>query len=165
MTKLTLGAGLFTNCTSLQKFSVKKGNIIAAWGMFGDCSSLSDIDFSIITVIDGFAFSGCTSLPAEIVINSAVTELGKSAFAGCTSLEKLILPQGLRYIHQEGLKNCTSLGELTIGKQTTLYANATNGCTSLKKVFYHGSEKDFKENTEIWEGNEPFTAADPMFIK
>ena len=60
--------------------------------MFLQRGSLTSVDIpNGVTVIESYAFEGCSSL-ANIVIPNSVTNIGSSAFSGCNSLESITLP-------------------------------------------------------------------------
>ena len=80
----------------------------------------------------GLTLQGYTALEEVTVKDSIV--LGSNAFAGCTSLEKVI---GAVVLDGVGVfQNCTSLDSVVV-KSKDVKANAFDGCSALKDVFYN----------------------------
>lgn len=93
---ILLNANVFSNCASLSQVHIGEGVRFASifsQGVFYACTSLTNITIpSTVTTITSSTFSGCTSLSnvyfkGLIVINS-------NAFNNCTNLLKVTLPIG-----------------------------------------------------------------------
>ncbi len=83
-----------------------------------------------ITSIPGFAIRGHIQ---NINIEEGITTVGSNAFYGFSNLKNIELPQSLREIRPGGLENCTSLENLTIPDNVTIYGEAleTTGIKTL----------------------------------
>lgn len=61
-----------------------------------------------VTLIDGYAFFGCSQL-TEISIPDSVTEIAYSAFEDCTSLTQVILPGSVVRIAENAFSGCREI--------------------------------------------------------
>ena len=61
---------------------------------------------SSVTSIEGYTFSGCTSL-VSVEIPSSVTSIGGSAFYGCSSLASINIPETVTNIKSEAIPSST----------------------------------------------------------
>lgn len=87
-----------------------------------------------ITVIDGRAFEGFTSLK-EVSIPGSVTKILGKAFKSCTNLQRIDISEGVTKIGYEAFKDCTSLTEAYIPESVeTIDKSAFEGCTNLQEV-------------------------------
>ena len=84
---------------------------------------------STVTMIDSFAFYGCSTL-INIEIPENITTIGACAFQYCDGLQWIVLHEGLQNIDSE----------------------AFDGCVSLQDVYYTGSSFDW-ENITISDSN------------
>ena len=76
----------------------------------------------------------------EITIPSNVTIIDNYAFDGCTGLEKVELNEGLKTINTNAFSNCSSLKEIVIPSTVTYIGNkGFSKCTSLKTVIFTGN--------------------------
>jgi hypothetical protein len=99
-------------------------------------------DKRTLTCIGAEAFKGNTKI-TKVSIPESVTEIKYNAFDGCTALKSIILPSKLAYISGFTFRNCSSLESIAIGANVTadnVESSAFNGCTSLNKVYYAGTE-------------------------
>lgn len=99
-------------------------------------------DKRTLTCIGAKAFEGNTKI-TKVSIPDSVTEIKNNAFDGCTALKSIILPSKLAYISGFTFRNCSSLESIVIGANVTadnVESSAFNGCTSLNKVYYAGTE-------------------------
>lgn len=62
----------------------------------------------------GDAFEGCSSLQ-KIEIPEGVRWIGASVFKGCSSLKEIVIPQSVIEIGDNAFKGCTDLESVTIG--------------------------------------------------
>lgn len=121
---------------------------------FYNCTNLTDITIpSSVTNVSAFAFEGCTSLPVENNIRYADTwALGVTdkslikytlrentsglagTFEGCTSLEKITLPNSLKYIDR-GFYGCSALKSLTLPEGLVCISESSfEACWNLEKI-------------------------------
>jgi len=118
-----------------------------------------------VTKIAPGAFSGNTIITA-VQIPAGVTEIGAGAFGGCTNLAYISVADGNpAYKDYVGvlysadgsrlvyMPAASSLVSLTLTKKVTDISDyALADCRNLKKVFYEGSEDDWKK-VDIGTGN------------
>lgn len=150
-----LGGAAFRGCVSLTEFflpnTVEKINT----STFQKCENLTKLvieDGSEISVIDEYAFKGCTNLK-YINIPKTLRSIGTSAFEGCASLELMLLPEGIRTIGNCAFYNCSSLADVSIPDsimnvgekafdRTAIYLNRENwddGCLYISNCLIRGS--------------------------
>ena len=71
----------------------------------------------------------------DVVIPSAVKEVGRQAFAGCSSLTTVIIPNSVKRIGYEAFHNCRSLSNITIPNSVTYIEDgAFRGCSNLTTI-------------------------------
>lgn len=125
----------------------------------------------------------------SIIVNEGISHIGNSSFARCSAIS-VKLPESLNTIGELAFSNCdittvqipaqvtclsygvfsgcTSLQSIRLHKNITkIEENAFNKCTALKTVYYYGTEEeydDFINNGGLTNGNEPFIAAEKVFI-
>ena len=163
-----IGNFAFSHCLSLTSATI--GNSVTSIGVyaFTDCRSLTSITIpDSVTSISNYAFSGCESLTSATIGNS-VTSIGSYAFSGCTSLTDVTIGNGVTSIGSYAFYycrftsvtipnsvtsigdwvfyNCQSLTSVTIPNSvTSIGDSAFRYCTSLKDVYYTGSQSDWKK--------------------
>ena len=87
-----------------------------------------------VTMIGGYAFSGCSSLTSLAIPNS-VTSIEYNAFNACSSLKSIILPDSLTRISNCAFDGCSSLECVTIPDAvTSIGGYAFSGCSSLTNL-------------------------------
>jgi len=105
-------------------------------------------DCRSITKIGRGAFKGNTTIEEVIIPESVTTiesEVDYGTFQGCTNLKSIKLPSGITKINTRTFSGCTGLAEIIIGKKvTTISGNAFNSCSSLRRVYYEGTEDEWK---------------------
>src|SRR5262249_47694058 len=70
------------------------------------------------------AFDYCSHL-TNLVIGTAVTNIGNSAFSSCTSLPRIIIPDNLIHLETRAFASCDSLTNVHLGKAVADIADDT----------------------------------------
>lgn len=124
-----------TDNTTLRSVALSSTVETIGASAFAYCRSLSSVTFvSGLTLIKGYAFSGCTSLSGNIVLPNTVTSIRDQAFYGCSSVSSFTLGTGVTYLGANVFRNCTGLNSVTVLATTPPrfggYANFdnTNNC-------------------------------------
>ena len=87
-----------------------------------------------VTIIAGYAFSGCTGL-TSVIIPKSVTTIGEQAFQGCTGLTSVSIPEGVTTIGMFAFQGCTGLTSVIIPESvTTIELGAFYRCNSLFSI-------------------------------
>lgn len=107
---VSLADSAFKACPNLSSVTTNQSTIIAS--SFANCSNLVDVTLNYTTRLEGWVFSGCTSL-TSITIPDTVTLIGGYAFKGCSSLVEVTLGTGLATLNAEVFDNCISLDGIT----------------------------------------------------
>ena len=109
VTLMTIGAGAFFNCTSLQTVSIPNGVTNIADSAFSYCSSLVSVLMpTTLTTIGAQAFRGCTGL-STVAIPDSVTNIGRGAFENCLNLRGVTIPTGVRELSTTAFDGCNVL--------------------------------------------------------
>lgn len=132
----TIGDYSFYNCAkiiemeqvfpTLEKGYKKVGNYALAG------TSISNIDFTKLSSVGNYAFSGCLRLTG-VNVTGNVTAFGKGVFANCSYLTSASLSRGqaTEYLFQ----NCISLTGINISNVTDIIpAGMFAGCENLKST-------------------------------
>ena len=143
-----LSANLFTNCSSLTSLTIgdwsnTEGNEglemaeIPA-GCFQGCGNLTNLYFKGIKNIQGWAFSGCTSmteLPIKSMATDAKVSLGSNAFENTKFTGDLVLPEGIAYVGGNCFGSCLQLKSITFPSTIEkIDATFDNNCTALTHI-------------------------------
>jgi uncharacterized repeat protein (TIGR02543 family) len=107
-----VGASAFANCTSLVSVDLGGLYTVNQATFFGD-TSLQNVYFNSVVVIQDYAFANCTSL-ISLVLSETLTDIEEYAFVGCTSLISVTFFDSLEDIGVGVFKNCSSLISLVI---------------------------------------------------
>ena len=92
--------------------------VIDRWAFFG-CSGLTSITIpDSVTSIGYGAFYGCRGL-TSITITDSVTSIGDSTFRGCTGLTSITIPDSVTSIGDYAFYDCTGLTSITIPDSVT----------------------------------------------
>ncbi len=137
----TTATGPFTDCYSLEKFTVEEGN---QWFAAQD------------GVLYNRAMTQIKCIPAalkgEITIPEGVTAIGMESgigivFSGCSGLTKINLPSSLKIIGTNAFEGCTNLQSIEIPDCVTLIGvSAFRNCTGLKKIVLPESVATIKDS-------------------
>lgn len=94
-----------------------------------------------VTSIGDCAFLDCHNLKS-VTIPDSVKNIREYAFLCCTDLKCITIPNSVKYIG-EGAFGSYVLTRVTISNSLTYYG--FTGCTSLKDVYYAGTQKDWNK--------------------
>ncbi len=161
----TIESCAFYKCTELTSVTLPEGLRTLGNLAFGQCTSLRSVQLpNTLTTMEQEAFSH--SGLASVTIPDSVTSIGDSAFAFCDNLREITIPGDVqigiallsncdnlsRVVFQEGIPSiplstlykCPSLTEVCIPASVTSIGNAAfHNCTSLKDIYYGGSQKQW----------------------
>ena len=82
-------------------------------GSAGELTVPSELGGRPVTVIDGWAFSGCASL-TNVILPDSVTVIGDYVFYDCANLVSIRLPEGITAIGDALFYGCGSLTDVQI---------------------------------------------------
>jgi hypothetical protein len=100
-----IGPSLFRGCTNLETVVIPHGAITTIPSdSFYCCTALTSVSLpDSLKIIDIGAFAGCKSL-TEIQLPASLHTIRENAFAS-TNLQKIILPDSLRFLGAEAFQN------------------------------------------------------------
>lgn len=135
----------FYKCTSLVSVTIADSVKKIGAEVFSGCSNLKTITLpSGLSNIDEHVFKECKSLET-ITIPASVTEIGKYAFEKCSSLTGITIGEKVTSIGDGAFNECAALAQITIPASVTVIGNhAFDGCLSSAKVYYKGTEEQWK---------------------
>lgn len=109
-----IGEGAFYECTGLESIVIPDSVTSIGVQAFRGCSSLKQAELSDnIKIIPAGMFWNCSSL-TEIDIPDGVVSIGDSkweecAFDGCTGLQKVTIPDSVKYINEDEFMDSETL--------------------------------------------------------
>ena len=113
-----------------------------------------------VTSISDGAFHNCTELTSVTIPNS-VTSIGAWAFSNCKELTSVTIPNNVTSVGGYAFYGCSGLTSVTIPNSVTnINAYAFYWCKGLKKIYYKGTEKQWKTITKenYWDtGTDDYT--------
>lgn len=167
----TIGNFAFEKCVNLVRVSIPDGVTEIGWNAFYGCESLDNVVIpDSVTSIGRVTFRDCKSL-RHVTLPSSLTEIKEQMFFRCSSLTSLPISSNVTVIGQSAFQECTGLtgidipdGVTIIGKYafgacknvtravipvsvTKIEEGAFRDCSSLKDVYYAGTEEQW--NTAI----------------
>lgn len=159
---VTVKASAFRMCEALTSAVLPEGLTAVEDYLFADCNNLESIIIpSNVECIGDYAFNGCKKLE-EIIIPDKVIEIKGRAFGDCSLLKKVTIPNGILTLWKsafEGAKNIetfimpiaaihlipkNSLKTVVFTSGNKIPENAFEGCETLQKVAFCGSEADWQ---------------------
>ncbi len=115
----SLGAKIFTGCSSLVTVNIKSKKFIETnFGFGGGCASLFGNQIKNctlkddVTTIGNYFFAQCSNL-TTLEIPGCVTKIGNSTFESCSSLSSLTVPSSVESMGSYVFSNCESLTSVT----------------------------------------------------
>ena len=172
----SIGRGAFWGCTSLASITIPEGVTSIGDRAFNFCNILTNISIpSTMESIGSDAFSGYHFSNAQTSVS--ITDIAAwcrisfkdnesnplnsvgTLYLNGTKVETLEIPEGTQVISQYAFINARCIKRVALPKSLIGVAgNAFSGCTGIEKVYYAGSENEWKD-LSISNGNEPLTGA------
>lgn len=133
-----IGNGAFGGCAKLDDIQVDSNNqsFTSVDGVLFDkakttllrCPNAKTGKFSVpegVTLIDGYAFSGCQSL-SSIALPSSLLVISSGAFTDCSGLESILLPKKVSAIGDYAFAGCDHLASIEV-EQVNPYFRSNDG--------------------------------------
>ncbi len=99
-----------------------------------------------VTVIDTYAFSYCMNLTSVTIPDSVVT-ISDGAFQYCSKLDNVVVPDSVKSMGVRAFGDDTALTKIELSDNNTTFADCVlDGCTSLKDIYFTGSEDEFNNS-------------------
>lgn len=168
----SIGGSAFSGCSSLASITIPDSVTSIGADAFEKCTSMQSITVgSGVTDIDD-AFSGCKKLESVYITDVAAwcgitfasnaanpLYYAKNLYLNGAKVETLEIPEGVQVIAKNAFVNATCIQGVAIPKSLVgVAANAFTGCENIAKVYYAGSETEWKD-LAISAGNDPLTSA------
>ena len=183
-----IGASAFTSCESLESIAVPDGVTEIGRGAFRYCPIGSFTLPDSVRKIGNYAFEETAfykneknwedgnlyighhlielrgKVTADYTVKPGTISIADYAFVSGGTIESLTLPEGLAYIGEISLKNCSMMKEIYLPASLEgIGYGAFNGCERLRTVYYAGSEERWKA-LDVDPGlNEPLLRAKFVF--
>lgn len=140
----------FWYCTSLQSIAIGSGVTSIGDSAFYKCNKLESVYITDMAAWCGIAFENDYANPLYYA---------KNLYLNGAKVETLEIPEGVQVIAKNAFVNATCIQGVAIPKSLVgVAANAFTGCSGIKKVYYAGSETEWKD-LAISAGNDPLTNA------
>lgn len=128
----SLGKYAFRDCIKLQSVTIP-GEISSHWTYCG--SVFSNGTYNYYHGLAEGVFYNCTNLKKAIFKSGKSTQLiGAYTFAGCSKLEKIILPDNIKFIDHHAFDNCENLTQINLQYVQGICIGAFENCSKLKTV-------------------------------
>lgn len=129
-----LGEGTFKNAKGITKIILKENITTIPLDCFAGLSNLVSVEIpNSVESIQGYAFSGCTSL-ITFELNENIKVISSSIFLGNTSLTSVVVKGDVTSIGSEAFKGCEQLSLVSFTKPnliSNIGISAFEGCKSL----------------------------------
>ena len=141
----SIGGSAFRGCTGLTSITIPNSVTSIGDHAFYGCRGLTSITIpDSVTSIGSSAFWYCSGL-TSVTISNSVTSIDEGAFRDCSGLTSVVIPDSVTSIGYEAFDGCSGLTSIIIPDSvTSIGARVFLGCSGLKKVFYAGTEKQWK---------------------
>ena len=128
---ISIGQGVFEECTSLKDVELPKNIELIDYGAFKNCTSLKKITIpGNVKTIKGMAFMNCSSLETVIIPNSVTTI--ERAFDLCSSLNGIVIPESVTTIEHSAFYDCPNL---------TIYCKVTSKPDGWNNSWSNGAKE------------------------
>ena len=155
----SIGSGAFQNCAGLQSIAIGSGvtsinGSSTHYSPFSGCKKLESVHITDIAAWCGIAFESNYANPLYYA---------KNLYLNGAKVETLEIPEGVQVIAKNAFVNATCIQGVAIPKSLAgVAANAFTGCENIAKVYYAGSETEWKDLV-ISAGNDPLTNAEIFY--
>lgn len=152
------GLNSFNGCPNLTSVSLPSTLDTIGCQSFYQCTALTSVNIPYgVRRLENFVFTYCTSL-SNVTLPSTLEYMGNYTFTRCP-IKTLTIPDKITEIPGvmcDGCKNLTSV-TLPAGLKS-VGSGAFNSCTSLKDVYFRGTETQWK-NISFSNGNASLNSA------
>ena len=126
----------------LSTYTIPSGVVTIGANVFSNCSSLNEIIISdSVEIIGSGAFYG--SRLYTVVMPDSVCYIRDGAFQDCSELRSIELPENLQEISSQAFRNCDSLNEITIPDSVNTFGHGMFAdCDNLKRINSQYSSED-----------------------
>lgn len=140
----------FANMTGITDVTVK---FIGAY-MFNGCSNLKKVTV-LGRTSDGQIKNYCIpSSVTTLILPDNYTTINGYAFSGCTSLSKINIPLACTTINDYAFRNCTSLTSISIPENVaTIGSNAFSGCSNIAEFHIDQPKGSIDVPSNRWNSN------------
>ena len=129
----SIGSEAFGGCTGLTEVNFNATNctkMSSGAPLFYECSSLTTVNIGDnVETIPYYVFWGCTGLTSVTIPNS-VTSIGYGAFLECTGLTSVTIPNSVTSIGSGAFSYCTGLTSIEVESGNTKYDSRDN-CNAI----------------------------------
>lgn len=131
----TIPGGYYSGRTDIFSARVSSGMTIGGEEVWKDCTSMHHVILNGSGTVKAHSFQGCTNLSTVLFGSTQYTRLEGWVFSGCTSLSSVTIPDSVTLIGGYSFSNCTALEEVTFGSGlVTLNRNQFTNCSNLSKI-------------------------------
>ena len=133
----SIGKGVFSECFSLDRFTIPKGVTELSEELFASCHGLKKVNLhENITAINNSAFINCTSLifcslpgKGENLLPTGLTEIGTYCFMNTALKQMNMEDTQIKIIPEFAFYSCENLKEVTLPSGLVIIGGyALNGC-------------------------------------
>ena len=172
----TIAANAFSGCTSLKEFYVPSSVTSIGTGAFNLCTALERINVdeanTKYTSVDGVLYNKSMKqlvaypiCKADVVfeVPSTVEGFASNAFEDNLYITNVIMSKGVKTITYRLFADCINLTTVTIPKTVTTIGGSVFANTSLKTIYYYGSEADWSAISISTSGNTAIDSAEIIY--
>ena len=140
----TLGKYAFRDCSKLQSVTIPS-EISTHWTHCG--SVFSNGTYNYYHGLAEGVFYNCNNLKKVIFKKGKSTQLiGANTFTGCSKLEKVILPDNIKFIDDHAFYNCENLTQINLQYVQGICIGAFENCSKLKTVQFPKDNINISKN-------------------